>query len=635
MTRALQFLLAVCSAVIVAAGATAEPSDGPGTPIKRELLALYNSTREGGADATRIHRFAELPLNHLGYVLEYRDVSRPLPSVAETNRFAGVISWLVGPVPDGDDYLTWLKQVVFNGTRLVVLGELGAPVTARNIRLANTVLSVLGLEHQGVYISTADGSHIVTRDSAFYDFECRLDPVLPAYPILERAATGSRPILEVQTPGPAGGRRTSLVAIGSGGGFAAFNFEFCHQTAPLHRGKWLIDPFAFFQAALGAPRAPVPDITTLSGRRLYFSIAHSEGWSASVEAWAQRQPQQIAAQIAARELIEAFPSLPVTLDLRDEDVSRTTRNSALARGLADHVLALPQVSRPGKHAVASKLARFDAQYDSISNLTPVASNGSERVLLAAMSSERGYVTAPASSPLAFLGLRETLAGTELPRRLKPANINFHVNVATDRALLGILRQHLRAVGAAAIAPVPASVYADIAQGFFSARLEKLRTSAWRIRERGMLQTLRLDSAPETKIDLRASRGVIGYTHHGGALYIALDEAVDVADVVLAAREDGHDAEQPAAITIGLIDSRWRLRNLVRGPAVIGFEALGYGPGEFAWRVEPGDTFTIAARRGTQSLWTGSATADAQGRLAFTVPADAIEPLSLEMARVNR
>ncbi len=595
-------------------------------PIKRDILALYDSSREGGADATRIHRFAELPINHLGHVLHYHDVHGSLPTPQETARFAGVLSWLVGPVKDGDAYLAWLRQLTAAGTRLIVLGELGATVTNRNRRLANSVLAAFGIEHTAIYMTPADGSRVVVRDSSLYEFECRLDPVMPDYPVLEKAGNGGRQILTVQSPEFAGGRQSNLVTIGPGGGFAAFNYEFCHQSAPLHRGKWLIDPFAFFHAALGSNRFPVPDTTTVSGRRLYFSIVNSDGWGAPIEGWAQSPSQQSAAQVVARELIEAFPDLPVTLDLRDSDISRQSRNAAANRALADHVLALPQVSRPGRHPVASKLTRLDASHDSISNLAPLASAGGERVLLAATSSERGYLTAQNRSPLHFFSLRETLIGTDLPRRLKPANINYHASVASDRALLGILRQHLEAVRTSAIAPVSANTYADIADGFFSARIEQTGTQTWRVRDRGRLQTVRFDNADGLGIDLDASHGVIGYTRHGAALYVALDEAVGVVDVAL--------SNGPHSSDLALVDSRWRLRNVVRAPGSIAFEARGYGPGQMQWRAKPGSSYAVTARRSTGVVWSGFAEADADGRLAIAVPVAAIEPVSIELHATN-
>src|SRR5215470_16288338 len=84
--------------------------------VKREILALYDGAREGAADATRIHRFAELPLNHLGYILHYHDVRAGLPELREVARYAGVLTWFIGPLADGDSYLSWADLAAREGS---------------------------------------------------------------------------------------------------------------------------------------------------------------------------------------------------------------------------------------------------------------------------------------------------------------------------------------------------------------------------------------------------------------------------------------------------------------------------------------------------------------------------------------
>ena len=41
---------------------------------------------------TRIHQFAEMPLNWLGYKITYRDVNEPLPTVGEMTRYRGLLT---------------------------------------------------------------------------------------------------------------------------------------------------------------------------------------------------------------------------------------------------------------------------------------------------------------------------------------------------------------------------------------------------------------------------------------------------------------------------------------------------------------------------------------------------------------
>ncbi|MBO0751929.1 MAG: hypothetical protein J2P53_07455 [Bradyrhizobiaceae bacterium] len=614
------------AAVLCCPGASADATDLGAHAVKREILALYDGVQEGSADATRIHRFAELPLNHLGYILRYRDVRAGLPEPREVAHFAGVLTWFVGPLTDGDAYLAWAERAAKEGPRLVVLGDLGAVVTARNLQLANRVMSRLGLRHTGDYVSPADGSRITRRDPELYEFECRLDPVLADYPIVETDSTEVTIGLQLAVPAHEGNKTSTLVAIGAGGGFAAFNYEFCHQRAPLHRGKWLINPFAFFRAALGARKFPIPDTTTVSGRRIYFSLVDSDGWSVPFDPERGWQAHQIAAEMVARELIEPFPDLAVTLDLRDADILRAGSDPARSRALVERLLALPQVTRPGKRAIGSSLARLDANYDSISNLTPLATAGTPRVILTATGNELAYQTAGTRLPTDLFSLRDTLRRSELPRRLKPANINYHMRIGRERAALNILHRHLELASSADLVPLPAGTYADIVDGFFTAEIIENGERKWLISNRGQLQTVRFDNLGESAVDMQVSRGVIGYTRHGGALYVALDEAVEPVVVALT------DASAPITgiLDMTLVASRWRVRKLAREANRATFEAEGYGPGDFTWRVPAGTACRVAARRGPDELWAASIAADDIGRLAFTVPVSAATPVHIEI-----
>jgi polysaccharide biosynthesis protein PelA len=74
-TRARAWLIAVSLSIVqvigggISAGLAQEP-----IPVKREILALYDGAQESDPDSTRIHRFAEMPLNHLGFILRFNKI---------------------------------------------------------------------------------------------------------------------------------------------------------------------------------------------------------------------------------------------------------------------------------------------------------------------------------------------------------------------------------------------------------------------------------------------------------------------------------------------------------------------------------------------------------------------------------
>ena len=87
-----------------------------GRAVKRDILALYDSRAEGAPHLTRLHKLAEMPLNHLGYRLVYHDVNTALPEMSVTARHRAVLSWFVEPLDKPEPYIAWLER---GGSRLI------------------------------------------------------------------------------------------------------------------------------------------------------------------------------------------------------------------------------------------------------------------------------------------------------------------------------------------------------------------------------------------------------------------------------------------------------------------------------------------------------------------------------------
>jgi hypothetical protein len=98
-TRVRTWLIAVSLSVIqaVGGGVAAALAQEP-IPVKREILGLYDGAQEGDANFTRIHRFAEITLNYLGFILRFHDIRTKLPEPAEIERYRGVFTWFAGSV---------------------------------------------------------------------------------------------------------------------------------------------------------------------------------------------------------------------------------------------------------------------------------------------------------------------------------------------------------------------------------------------------------------------------------------------------------------------------------------------------------------------------------------------------------
>jgi hypothetical protein len=594
-------------------------------PVKREILALYDGAQEGDADLTRIHRFAEMPLNYLGFILRLHDIRTKLPDPAEMERYRGVLTWFVGSVADSNAYLAWASQVSRMDVRYVILGDIGIVIHSANILAVNRLLDLAGVHHTGDYVGPTLGTRVLQKDPSLIEFECRLDPVLSDYPVITVNRRATRTGLMLETPSDDGRRKTVLVAIGERGAYAALNYEFCHQRSPLYQGKWLIDPFALFRAAFGSDDQPIPDTTTASGNRLYFSTLDSEGWTRSSKIEGFSDTPVIAGEVVLHELIEPFNGLPTTVHLQNNEFAEPGRNGRQMGLAPQRLLAIGNIDL-SKRFLRATFSRFDPEYPSISNLSPLIGAGSDHLINEPMSDDRSYSQGAPIGESGFSGFKATVTNTESPRRLKPFNLNYHAYAGENPALLRSVKERLREASLAALTPVSANRYAAIVDGFFRARVDRIGSASWRISNRGELQTVRFDAAEGREVDFQSSVGVIGQKRNGATIYIALDEAIDPAVVVLAPATFSRTAYRGLA----LVESRWLVRHVVKSDCALSFEAQGYGEGSFTWSDANSGRYTITVERAGHEVWRQTAEADGSGTVKFVLPISAIDPVTVRM-----
>lgn len=589
---------------------------------KREILAIYDSLQEGEAQQTRIHRYAELPLNHLGLIVQFHDIRKGLPEPNSVEqRYRGILTWFVGSVPDEASYLAWASQISHLDVHYAILGDIGIRINQGNIFAVNELLKLAGLRQELNRVSPIVEARVVLRDKSLFEFECRLDPVLPDFPVIT-AVGDTRIGVVLETVDFVASYRSVAVAIGSKVAYAALNYEFCHPRPPLYLGRWLINPFEFFRLAFAVGDLPVPDTTTASGRRLYFCVLGTEGWFRLSTVDKPRGKNEIAAEVVLRNLVEPFEDLPFTIDVVES--RRLEKSSVLTNKIYQEMVARPNVDRVST-PLRRVLSRFDVKYPSISNLSPLVS-AVERIPNISISDEMSYRTSATPLGQDTYGLvQETIANTGAVNRLKPFNLNFFAYAGEYPALMRSVKSQLEAAHLASLSPVSWNDYAAIVEGFHTTKIDRIGAGTWRVSNRGALQTIRFDSAEGREVNFRSSIGVLGERREGGILYVSLDQTVEPAVVSLG--ELGSSINKRPFV---LVESRWRIRNLRVGDCRAAFDARGYGPGEFFWAgVSPG-TYSVAMIRSGADTWRQAVRSDYAGRLEFRLPSGAVDPVAVEI-----
>ncbi|MEQ1697622.1 MAG: hypothetical protein ABL901_17445 [Hyphomicrobiaceae bacterium] len=344
LAKILASLLLLCSTTASGRSEPLKPDPAAGHLLKRDVLALYDSADEPTPDKTRIHKFLEMPLNHLGYRLTYWDLKRGTPSPEITLKHAAAVSWFGdAKLANAAGYFKWAAWASRMKVKFVLFGLLGAPGTQDDAPQINELFAGLGLKYTPHYVSDTAASRLRAKD-AFVEFERKLPSPLPGYLVMQAQGSETRAHLSVASPALSsiGAQDTVIVATSPGGGYVAANYA-NHYDPKSNRLSWQIDPIAFLSAALTGEPAPVPDTTTRAGRRIYFSHIDGDGWNNFVKSPPGGGEPSTAAEVAMNHLIVPYPDLPVSIGLISCDIDPALGGTTGAQDIARKLYALPQV----------------------------------------------------------------------------------------------------------------------------------------------------------------------------------------------------------------------------------------------------------------------------------------------------
>src|SRR5437016_468329 len=140
----LAVLLGVMAAFMFSSASSAQNA---GILVPREILALYDAREEPTPDGTRVHHFVEMPLNHLGYIVTYWDVTKGMPDESRLADVRGILAWFVNEQPR--ELFVWLQHAAARRIRIAVLGDAGFPATEDAQLEANRLFARIGFSFTG------------------------------------------------------------------------------------------------------------------------------------------------------------------------------------------------------------------------------------------------------------------------------------------------------------------------------------------------------------------------------------------------------------------------------------------------------------------------------------------------------
>jgi len=225
------------------------------------------------------HQMLDAPLNYLGLAVRSFDIARGVPRGIDMSRVHAVITCFEIGEEGPDWLLPWLEhEVAGRGLRVVHIGSVsrlhrsgGKQTTAR----ARSWFQRLGLEDDGRLIRDPTSFDLQVLEPELYNYESK--PVYERFHVGPRSVSNENRVwVRTVSRRDPNDVRTPIVT-GPWGGIALHPWAFALGGADDER-RWYIDPFAFFEQALGLTRVPAPAPSVLNGRRVFFLHVDGDGF---------------------------------------------------------------------------------------------------------------------------------------------------------------------------------------------------------------------------------------------------------------------------------------------------------------------------------------------------------------------
>jgi len=545
--------------------------------VKREILTLINE-----ADLDRAyqasHQMGALPLEYQGFIQKLYNVdAKALPSLAQMQRYGGVIIWLREPYKHPAKLVEWILALQKYKIKVLFMDD---------FFITNAAL----LTRLGIYLknidTTAETRYEVKKHDTMIGFE--IEPAKNDVPYYIDISSG-RALYTLQDQNY---NLTTLAAIMPWGGFAVGP---CSTIEISKDNLWTINPFKFFKEALSLADIPVPDTTTENGKRLLFSHVDGDGIMNRVE-WNNKL---FSGETIYSEILTKYP-LPISISTVGAEINSNGLYPELApklqkivkkiyalenveaathtfthpffwnkiqngdldpqyrlkpknykfsldyeiRGMLDEAnrYLLPKEKFPKAQTVfwsgdclptrevlhyvyKNNILNINGGDTYITNLHPwlsyVAPMGLERdgyyQIYTGAQNENIYTHEWLGPYWGFKKVVQTFKKTNTPRRLKPIDIYYHLYSGSKKASLNALKYVYEWALAQDVNPIFTSEYIPKVMDYYSVSIATLDANRFYIAGMQNLKTLRIERALYNGVQCNSN--VAGYKESKEATYL--------------------------------------------------------------------------------------------------------------------
>ncbi len=563
--------------------------------VKRKILGLYDSRGERDLFATnKIQLHLHAILNYYGYYVVLHDIrSQQLPERAALKQYAAIITWFEKPsVPQPETYLSWLEKNINPDLKLIVFGYTGLEKddlsgNPLDIQFKRRLLDLIGLYYQGHELKNSYKIQISKKITPMIEFEFPLHNAKGAFEWIipkDSSAKSWLIIKHADHPSSAG----HVVVTTSKGAYIKQGYALWTEPGKQDRVKWIINPFLLIERLFINNRFPIPDPTTLNGRRVFYSHIDGDAFNS----FSQVEKGKYSSEIIA-DFLEEFSQIPVGVSIVVAEVDPDQRGNQRLIKIAQDILAMESVeiashtdthpytwrgpdrdsayltkpfdleqeimgsvryinqflvpegkkvevfnwsgdTQPPELAfqMLDKLGLlninggdgvFDDHYNSYSSVSPyVRHAGKYWQIHSSQSNENLYTNLWRTDYNGLQNVLKTYKNTDSPYRLSAVNVYYHFYTGERVASLKALRNIYEWALTQNFEMVFPSEYIQLVQGFISSTIQQTGANQFTIKNRGALQTLRLEFQ---EIDLAHSTGVKSVNIINHKQYLSLDPSV--------------------------------------------------------------------------------------------------------------
>lgn len=320
-------------------------------PIARNIIAFWDSVVDESVDNCLTHKILEMPLNYVGLNAIYFDIQKPLPDLSERHDVRGI---LVGfhtatRMKDPQAFIEWAVSAIDMGKKVVLVQNSGFASSAAgfntSIDLQNQLYEKLGITISPQWIEHPLKYKVLAKDKQLFPFERDFPLSLPGFNAIKAYGMGAKSYLSVGIPEQPEST-SDLIVINPNGAFVS-EFYANNYIEAAHiinrKAGWYIDPFRFLSLAFQFSELPIPDPTTLAGRRMYFSTCHGDSWNTDTAINSPDQKKRSCSEVLLDTIITPNPDLPIAVAIVAADIDPKWVARADSQEVAKRYLETPCV----------------------------------------------------------------------------------------------------------------------------------------------------------------------------------------------------------------------------------------------------------------------------------------------------